>query len=112
MKTQISYAANLFGLAEEEHAGGALVFPSYDLGEEMIGRKHMPRLDYSFDEVVKLYGDIMEVHPDGYGVDRRNPSVIYVSEHVQFDLRARWDTNERAAQMWRALLRNTRGPTS
>ena len=34
VKTQISYAANLFGLAEEEHAGGALVFPSYDLGEE------------------------------------------------------------------------------
>ena len=34
VKTQISYAANLFGLAEEEHAGGAIVFPSYDLGEE------------------------------------------------------------------------------
>ena len=34
VKTQISYAANLFGLCEEEHAGGALVFPSYDLGEE------------------------------------------------------------------------------
>ena len=34
VKTQISYSANLFGLCEEEHAGGALVFPSYDLGEE------------------------------------------------------------------------------
>ena len=34
VKTQISYAANLFGLCEEEHAGGALVYPSYDLGEE------------------------------------------------------------------------------
>ena len=33
VKTQISYSANLFGLAEEEHAGGALVYPSYDLGE-------------------------------------------------------------------------------
>jgi phosphoenolpyruvate carboxykinase (diphosphate) len=87
VKTQISYTANLFGLAEEEHAGGALVFPSYDLGEEMIGRKHMPRLDYSFDEVVKLYGAMMEVRPEGYAVDKANPSVIYVSEHVQFDLR-------------------------
>ena len=27
VKTQISYSANLFGLAEEEHAGGALVYP-------------------------------------------------------------------------------------
>ncbi len=87
VKTQISYAANLFGLAEEEHAGGALVFPSYDLGEEMIGRKHMPRLDYSFDEVVRLYGDIMDVRPEGYGVDKKNADVIYVSEHVQFNLR-------------------------
>ncbi len=87
VKTQISYAANLFGLAEEEHAGGALVFPSYDLGEEMIGRKHMPRLDYSFEEVVKLYGEMMDVQFDGYGIDKKNPDVIYVSEHVQFNLR-------------------------
>ncbi len=34
VKTQISYSANLFGNAEEEHAGGALVFPSYNLGQE------------------------------------------------------------------------------
>ncbi|HTD66861.1 MAG TPA: hypothetical protein VK846_10075, partial [Candidatus Limnocylindria bacterium] len=88
VKTQISYAANLFGLAEEEHAGGALVFPSYDLGEEMIGRKHMPQLDYSFEEVVKLYGELMDVKPEGYAIDKRIPDVIYVSEHVQFDLRA------------------------
>ena len=32
VKAQISYSANLLGLAEEEHAGGALVFPSYNLG--------------------------------------------------------------------------------
>ena len=32
MKTQICYAANLFGNVEEEHAGGALAFPSYNLG--------------------------------------------------------------------------------
>ncbi|HEV2328426.1 MAG TPA: hypothetical protein VGY56_06520, partial [Verrucomicrobiae bacterium] len=37
VKTQISYAANLMGNCEEEHAGGALVFRSYDLGEEFSG---------------------------------------------------------------------------
>ncbi len=42
VKTQLSYAANLFGLAEEEHAGGALVFPSYDLGEDVRRRHPFP----------------------------------------------------------------------
>jgi len=41
VKTQISFAANLFGLCEEEHAGGALVFPSYDLGEDYSGELHV-----------------------------------------------------------------------
>ena len=50
VKTQISYAANLFGNAEEEHAGGALVFPSYDLGEEFSGEKHVRQLEHNFDE--------------------------------------------------------------
>ncbi len=34
VKTQISYAANLMGNVEEEHAGGALAFASYSLGDE------------------------------------------------------------------------------
>ncbi|HQZ10670.1 MAG TPA: hypothetical protein PLN51_10790, partial [Ornithinibacter sp.] len=38
VKTQISYSANLFGNAEEEHSGGALVFASYNLGQEYTGR--------------------------------------------------------------------------
>ncbi len=29
VKTQISYAANLSGNCEEEHAGGAIAFPAY-----------------------------------------------------------------------------------
>ena len=34
VKTQISYAANLFGMCEEEHAGGAIAFPAYVLGQQ------------------------------------------------------------------------------
>ena len=34
VKAQISFASNLLGQCEEEHAGGAIVFPSYDLGED------------------------------------------------------------------------------
>jgi hypothetical protein len=42
VKTQISYAANLLGRAEEEHAGGAIVFPSYDLGEDFELNPNLP----------------------------------------------------------------------
>ena len=34
VKTQISFAANLYGLCEEEHAGGAIAFATYVLGQE------------------------------------------------------------------------------
>ena len=39
VKTQISYAANLYGNAEEEHAGGAIAFPSYSLGRRVSDRQ-------------------------------------------------------------------------
>ncbi len=67
VKTQISYSANLLGLCEEEHAGGALVFPSFDLGEEFSGDLHVRRLEHTFGEMVSLYGEIMDVQPEGYG---------------------------------------------
>ena len=37
VKTQLCYAANVHGLTEEEHAGGCIAFPSFDLGEEFDG---------------------------------------------------------------------------
>ena len=37
VKTQISYAANLLGNAEEEHAGGAIAYPCFDHGEHFGG---------------------------------------------------------------------------
>ncbi|HEU5397267.1 MAG TPA: hypothetical protein VFV81_08865, partial [Verrucomicrobiae bacterium] len=86
VKTQISYAANLFGLCEEEHAGGALVFPSYDLGEEFSGDAHVKRLGHSFAEVISLYRDFMELQPEGYAVDKNYPEIIYVPETAEFDL--------------------------
>jgi hypothetical protein len=88
VKTQISYAANLYGLCEEEHAGGALVFACYDLGEEFSGDVHVKSLGHSFAEVTALYGAVMEVQPEGYAVDRRYPDIIYVPEDARFDLHA------------------------
>ena len=86
VKTQISYSANLFGLCEEEHAGGALVFPSYDLGEEFSSEVHVKQRGYSLAEVVANYGDRMDVQPEGHARDRRFPEIIYVPGNVRYDL--------------------------
>jgi hypothetical protein len=86
VKTQISFSANLLGRCEEEHAGGALVFPSYDLGEEFHGDLHVRRLDHTFDGVLALYGRIMDAQCEGYAVDRRYPDILYVPENAHFDL--------------------------
>ncbi|MFO1478173.1 MAG: hypothetical protein U1F98_16180 [Verrucomicrobiota bacterium] len=86
VKTQISFAANLFGLCEEEHAGGALVFPSYDLGEEFSGDLHVKTLGHSFAEASSLLSDNMELKPEGYAVDRKHPEILYVPEDAKFDL--------------------------
>lgn len=84
VKTQISFSSNLYGLSEEEHAGGALVYPSYDLGQEFSGYPTVR--DYSFDEVVSQNRERLEVHPDGYAVDRSFPQVIYVPQDSRFSL--------------------------
>ncbi|HUB86671.1 MAG TPA: hypothetical protein VMB22_02175, partial [Verrucomicrobiae bacterium] len=86
VKTQISYAANLFGNCEEEHAGGALVFQSYDLGEEFSGDAHVQRRGHNFQEMISLFGDLMELQPGGFAVDKKFPEIIYVPEDAHFDL--------------------------
>ncbi len=87
VKTQISYSANLHGLCEEEHAGGALVYASFDLGEEFDADKHVRYRGHSFEEMVKLVGDAMELQQEGYGIDKKYPDIMYVPRDVHFDLR-------------------------
>jgi len=86
VKTQISYAANLMGNVEEEHAGGALVFPSWSLGEDLQvnSRRYNGR---TFDDVVRDYSAWMDVQPQGYGIDKTYPDLIYIPEDARADLR-------------------------
>jgi hypothetical protein len=86
VKTQISYASNLFGNCEEEHAGGALVFPSYDLGEEFSGDVHVKQMGHTFEEMISLFGGAMDVKAGGFAVDKKFPEIIYVPEDAHFDL--------------------------
>src|SRR5688572_30606923 len=109
VKTQISYAANLYGNCEEEHAGGALVYPSYDLGEEFSGDLHVRRLGHSFPEVMHLFSDAMDMKPEGYAIDKKFPDIVYVPEDVHFDLHKQtvsW-TNDDGQQSIRLLPTKT-----
>jgi hypothetical protein len=85
VKTQISYAANLYGSAEEEHAGGALVFPSYDLGNE-FDAYGMPER-YSVADVIARHPGRFEQHPEGHATDTLLPDVVLVPEQAHFSLR-------------------------
>ena len=82
VKSQISYSANLFGLAEEEHAGGAIAYPSYNLGDEVHFEAHA-RAKRTFSDVVVDYADSIEVHEEGYAVDRNFEDLIYVPENAR-----------------------------
>lgn len=86
VKTQISYSSNLFGSSEEEHAGGALAFPRRNHGEEFGVDSRTYKPDYSFEEVAERYGDIMHLQPEGYGIDKTYPEVIYIPQRVRMDL--------------------------
>ncbi len=86
VKTQIGYSANLFGLAEEEHAGGAIAHRSYNLGEKFYFDEKLPANGLTFADFTKMYADIIEVQPEGYAIDKTYPEIVYIPEDAQFDL--------------------------
>jgi hypothetical protein len=86
VKTQLSYAANLFGNAEEEHAGGAIAFPSFDLGESFSLSDYSSPVDHKFTGLTSRYGEIFDLQPAGYGIDKSYPDIYYVPEDVRIDL--------------------------
>jgi hypothetical protein len=86
VKTQISYAANLYGLVEEEHAGGALTFPRHNHGEEFGADSRFQDTGYTLEQARELLGDTVEWKPEGYGVDKQYPKLIYIPNMARMDL--------------------------
>ena len=86
VKTQINFAANLLGGVEEEHAGGAMVHPQYDLGKRFSVATHLPKSAHTFEKAKRLLGDRVRVQKEGYGIDARFPDLYYVPENVEIDL--------------------------
>jgi len=97
VKTQISYAANLFGLAEEEHAGGAMASAAYVLGNDFDAGRTISLKKTRFDAAMTTLGDMVEVLPGRHAIDRRYPDIHYVPENAVFQLRegrVSWDGHE------------------
>jgi len=87
VKTQISFAANLFGLCEEEHAGGAMAFATYVLADDFDAAKSVSLKKAFFKDALCLLGDMVERKPEGYAVDRQYQNIYYVPENSVFHLR-------------------------
>ncbi|MCG1035327.1 hypothetical protein [Polaribacter sargassicola] len=87
IKTQISYSANLFGLAEEEHAGGAIAYARRVMGDTVNCSDYQKYygLDQTFEDVKTLLADRIEVKPENYAVDKNYPNIIYIPEASYFD---------------------------
>ena len=86
IKTQIGFAANLFGNVEEEHAGGTIAYPQKNLGVNYNAEEDASLSGYCFDEIIAKFGDMMELQEDNYGIDKVNKQVIYLPEDIKIDL--------------------------
>ncbi len=84
VKTQISFAANLFGLCEEEHAGGALAFATYVIGQEFYANRAISLETVPFADAMRTLNGMVDQRPEGYAVDRRFPSIHYLPEDAEF----------------------------
>ncbi len=98
IKTQISYSANLYGLVEEEHSGGAIAFPRAVMGDLVDGKSFSDKMGgkYTFEGTKELLGDRIDVKPKGYAVDKAYPNIIYIPEDSYIDTKTNsitWTAN-------------------
>ncbi len=96
VKSQISFAANLYGVCEEEHSGGAMAFATYSLGQEFHADRTVSLKKAIFAEGMELLDGLVDVKPEGHAVDRRYDDVFYVPENAVFDVQqgfVRWAIN-------------------
>ncbi len=90
IKTQIGYSANLYGLVEEEHAGGAVAFPRANMSDKIFGdvftNKYIHKGEFKFEAVKELLADKIDVKDGSYAIDKKYPNIVYVHESADFDV--------------------------
>jgi len=86
IKSQISYSANLFGGCEEEHSGGALAFSRAILGEIYLPQDVDNDVSVSFDKVNQLLASTIDVKEEGYALDKKYPTIVFIPETAQINI--------------------------
>jgi hypothetical protein len=102
VKTQISFAANLYGMCEEEHAGGAIAFATYVLGQSFRAADAVSLKAANYRDATRLLGPMIDEHVEGYSVDRTYPEIIYVPENSEFSVRqgtVKWKSDSGGGQL-------------
>jgi hypothetical protein len=84
IKSQMSYVANTLGMCEEEHSGGTLVFPRYDLGDRFNYDKDFGN-DHGFENTINCCSKSLNLQ-DGFAIDKHFPTILYLPEHANFCL--------------------------
>lgn len=119
VKTQISYAANLYGSAEEEHSGGAIVFPGYTLGQQFTLRPpsawhpEATTEPFTIADVLTRDPERFEEQPEGHALDAQHPGIVLVPEGSTFSLRDKtvsWDAAGRTGSIQLRADRDYIGP--
>ncbi len=83
VKAQISYSANLTGLVEEEHSGGAIVFPRYNLGGHFA---HNCNDAYNLADVIERDPQRFVPQPMGHALDRDNRHNVLVPSGTTYNI--------------------------
>ena len=85
VKTQISYAANLYGNVEEEHSGGALAFARYNLGGDFNAEDYRTN-DRTLEDLIRTDPEAFVPQSDGHALDRHCPDLVYVPHDARASL--------------------------
>jgi len=88
VKSQISYSSNLFGGSEEEHAGGALAFPRFNLAEMYLPAKEHIVGSNNYQSLCQQLEEQIEQKAEGYAVDRNFQNIIYIPEETKIDIQS------------------------
>lgn len=94
IKSQISYSANLFGGVEEEHSGGAVAFPRFNLGESYVPTIGEDLTQHTFEKLCVLLKDGIAVKEEGYAVDLEYSDIFYIPETAYINMQQQsitWD---------------------
>ncbi|MFV2003717.1 MAG: hypothetical protein ACC650_00870 [Gammaproteobacteria bacterium] len=86
IKSQISYSANLFGGVEEEHAGGAIAFPRFNLGNYYLPKVDEEMVGHTFERLCVQMDGRIKVKPEGYAVDNVYSNIVYIPEDAHIDM--------------------------